>query len=276
MIPFGTLDKAILPRIDEEGTDAHDLNLDRIPAVNAAQRLIQSAVTSLLEAKKYSGEGLRDLNYTAVFQTSMFGQIDIDRILGSLPDPDDHLKKKVHKLWSVVAVYPEFTSEGAQEVTYDPVQTRSSLRADVRFTAPLRDSKHLTQQQWAGGETDVFSPGSSLLTNTKLRTYGHLFGTRAIVETGAVANTTLTVVGIPDGKRQLVAVGYLKVPDMVPPMPGGVSDPLYTSTRLEWPDSMMELLVAVACRMVTMKQGDNTTLNSLSGEEAAMLIRAIA
>lgn len=276
MIPFSILDRAIIPRIDEEGTDAHDLNLDRIPAVNAAQRLIQSAVTSLLEAKKYSGEGLRDLNYTAVFQTSMFGQIDIDRLLVSIPDPDNHLNKKAHKLWSVIAVYPEFEGAEPYEVIADTVPTRSTLRSEVRFVAPIKDSKHVTQQQWAGRSTDVFSPGSVLMKNPKLRNYGHLFGTRAVVGTGPVANTTLTVLGIPENQRQVVAVSYLKVPDLVPAMPLGTTDPLYISTILEWPYSMLELLVAVSCRMVTMKQGDHTTLNSLSGEEVSMLLQSIS
>lgn len=275
MIQFSKLDKAVTPRIDEEGTDAHDLNLDRIPAVNAAQRLVQSAVTSLLEAKKFSGEALRDLNWTTVFQTSDKGQVQLDQDLGSIPDPNNPQNKTQHRVWSVVAVYPEFESYQPQNLLPMALPELSRARADIRFSRPLKAAKRLTQQQWADGTTDIFAPGSDLLTNPALKNYGYLFATRPLSDQGPTTRPVLTVTGLGPG-RHLVAVSYLKVPAEVPPMPGGTMDPLYGGFQLEWPESMLELLVAVTCRMVTIKQGDGTTVNSLSSEEMNMLLAAIA
>jgi hypothetical protein len=270
MIPYNVHDAQLIARLDAEGTDSYGLNEDRITATNAAQYMLQGALNALVEKNKKLGESLRDLNWTAVFQTSLFGQVDIDTLLNTAS-----INRIPHKLWTVLAVYPEFESAEAQTLTPDPISVHSMLRQDVRFTSPIEAAKHYTQQDWANSKKDLFAPGSPLMTNTKLKEYGYHFGTRAVANTGPVANTTLTVLGTPAGKRQLVAVSYLKVPEAVKTMPLLESDPLYTQTKLEWPESMAELLVSLTLRQMTYQVGDQTTLYQLTSEETGLLLNAL-
>jgi hypothetical protein len=122
---------------------------------------------------------------------------------------------------------------------------------------------------------DTFAPGSPLNTNAQYREYGYLFGTRTATNTGPTSQVTLTVVGGPSGKRQLVAVSYLKSPSDVLQMPQEEQDTLYTNTFLEWPDSMAELLVSVTHRQMTIGIGDGTTAYQLSTEEITTLFNAL-
>jgi hypothetical protein len=271
MIAFNKVDQQVRARVDAVGTDHYDLNLARIPAVNAAQHLVQSALSSLIEGKKFSGEALRDLNWTAVFQTSEFGQIDLDRLLGTAT-----INYIPHKLWTVLAVYPEFRSSEAQTLTTDPIPVHSLLRQDVRFVSPVKAAKHYTQEQWASAQGNIFAPGSPLMTNAKLKEYGYLLGTRTATNTGPTSQVMMSILGTPPVGRQLVAVSYLKVASTVSEMPLEEGDTLYTQTMLEWPDSMEELIVTAAHRILSVKQGDGTTLHSLSMEEMGMLLQTVS
>lgn len=271
MIPLEVIDDLVLARLDAKGTDAFHLNNDRIPAYNSAQHILQSAVGALIEGKKFSGEALRDLNWTAVFQTSLYGTIEIDRILSAAA-----INYIQHKLWTVLAVYPEFDSAAPKAVTYDPIPMRSVLRQDVRFTKPIKAAKHYTQEEWARARRNIFMPGNDFLTTSRVREYGYLYGSRPVANTGPTTAVPLSVVGLIDGQRHLVAVSYLKVPEQIRTMPLLENDPLYNATSFEWPDSMTQLLVTVAHRMLTFPVGDGTTMNSLSTEEMGMLLKAIA
>ncbi|HRA18044.1 MAG TPA: hypothetical protein PLZ24_12955 [Flavobacteriales bacterium] len=268
MIPFSKVDEQMLSRLDAVGTDHYDLTLTRIPAVNGAQYMVQSALSSLIEGKKFSGEGLRDLNSSAIFQTSQFGQIDVDQILGTAAPGNIP-----HKVWTILGVYPKFISTPTVQVITDPVAERSQFR-NARFIRPLKSSHHLTQENIAEASTDPFAPGSPLNTNPDLQEYGYTFGTRAVVGGGMPPVTTMTVVGGPAG-RQMIAVSYLRVPKTVPNMTDE-TDPAYAGTQLEWPSSMEELIISAALRIISIKQGDGTTLSGLSAGEMNMLIQAIA
>lgn len=269
MIPFSEHNAQLTARLEAEGTDSFGLNEDRIPATNAAQRIVQGVLASMLEARKFSGEGLRDLNWTAVFQTNAWGEVDIDHILRSSTTGVDR-----HLLWTVLAVYPEFEAEAPWAVIPNNPARFSMLRPDVRFVSPIKAAKRWTRQQWADVKQDMFAPGSPLMTNPLLREYGYLFGGRTAVAGGTATHTLLSVMGLPPGKT-LVAVNYLKAPAPVPSMPLREDDPLYGSTMLEWPESMAALLGSVTMRQLGYPIGDGTTLNQLSGEEMTMLINAI-
>ena len=273
MIPFSYIDGQLLARLDANGSDAYDINLDRIKAVNGAQKLILSAISSFMASKKPSAEAVRDLSFTAVFQTSMFGQIDIDSLLLGIILPIPSWKPPGHKLWSVLAVYPEFEATGATTIIPDSIPTRSKIRQDIRFAIPIKSAKHWTDEQWAGVKNDPFAPGNSQFTGS-LKEYGYVFGSAPLTTSGTKA-LPLTIVPYVTGVRSLVAVSYLKLPVMVPDMTGE-TDPLYTQVQLEWPESISELVVAVALRVISYKQGDNSTLGSLSTQEMSILLNAIS
>lgn len=269
MIAFRDVDEQVLARLDAVGTDAYDLNLDRIPAVNAAQHAVQHALTAMLEERKFSAENLRDLNVVPVYQTSLYGQVELSA-------PSSNGATLPFDVWSVVAVYPEFIAAGPMTPVPDTVDTRSWLRPDIRFTAPLKAAKRYTQEQWAAVNKDIFAPGNTIATNPKGKEYGYLWANRALVAGGPPSRPVLTVLGLQQGARHQVAVALLKPPNMVPQMPLYEADPLYASTQLEWPDNMRDLLVASALRALSYKQGDGTTQYTLSTSELSMLMGLIS
>lgn len=269
MIPFAeAIDKPILSRLDANGSDAYDLNLDRITAVNGAQYQCVAAVNSIMEKTKMVGEGLADLNKTAVFQTTQFGQVAIDDLLALAPVNQ--------KLWTILAVYPEFQSTDPQAIVVDPIPTNSLLRTDVRFVKAIRGAKRWTQEQQPGVELDIFAPGNTTITTPETKDYGYTYGTTPITTTGQAATKLLTILGGPTPPaRQLVAVSYLKQPNLVPAFTSEL-DPNYATYQMEWPPSMVELLIAVALRILAIKTGDGTTQYGLNSQEMGMLLQAIA
>lgn len=271
MIPFAeVIDKPILSRLDANGSDAYDLNLDRIRAVNGAQYQIVSAVNSIMERTKMVGEAFVDLNKTAVFQSTEGGQVSIDALLASNPLNQE--------LWTILAVYPEFASYGPQVINTDLIPDNSTARFDIKFIKGLKSAKHYTQEQDADVNKDVFAPGSPMASAFPANDeWGYRYGSEAFSVGGVAPTKRLTLLGpIAFTERKLVAVSYLKVPTLVPEMPQGELDPLYASTQLEWPPSMAELLITVALRILAIKTGDGTTQYGLSSQEMGMLIQAIA
>lgn len=268
MFPFSALDSAVLARIDAVGSDGYDLNTDRIPGTNGAQYQCATAVRSFLEQKKMTGEALRDLNYTSIFQTTHAGQVAVDDLLALAP--------LNHKLWSIIGVHPEFESYEPQVIVGDPLPANSLIRTDLRFIRPLKSSHHQTQEQQSDSEQDIFAPGSGIVpvTDTKVQ-YAHTFATHPITTVGQQVGVLMTVTPHTFGARRLVAISYLKSPKLVPPMPGNLLDPLYNTTTLEWPESVLELMIAVTMRILSIKVGDNTTQYVLTKEEENQLLRAI-
>lgn len=269
MIPFAdAIDKPILSRIDANGSDAYDLNLDRIRAVNGAQYQLVAAANSLMEKTKMVGEGLVDLNRTGVFQTSQYGQVAIDDLIALAPVNQ--------KMWTVLAVYPEFQATAAPVVIPDPIDTNSLVRLDVRYVKGLKAAKRYTQEQQAGVELDIFAPGNTMITTPETKDYGYTYGTTPLTNTGQAPSKQLTILGGPASPaRQLVAVAYLKQPELVPAFTSEL-DPNYSTYQLEWPPSMAELLIAVALRILAIKTGDGTTQYGLNSQEMGMLLQAIA
>lgn len=271
MFPLRTLDDTVLARLDAKGTDAFHLNNDRIPAYNSAQRIVQGAINSLMQAKKFSAEQLRDLNQDAVFQTSTVNTIEIDRILQTTI-----VNYVPQKVWTVLAVHPEFVSyPSAPVITPDTVALRSILRPDVRFIRPIESAKMYTQENAGKASKNPFMPGNTAGIGKKDNGYGFFFGSEPTTTVGPGPAVVLTLMGLPEGVRHLVAVSYLKVPLEIRQMPLLENDPLYNQTFLEWPDSMIELLVAVSLRMLSYPIGDGTTLNALSTQEMSMLLNAV-
>jgi len=263
----------MLARLDANGTDAYDINLDRIKAVNGAQKLILSAISSFLNRKKPSGEAVRDLKSTAVFQTSQFGQVTLDQLLLGLVNFVPPWQTSSQKLWAVLAVYPEFQSVAPYTITPDAVPTRSIFRGDIQFVKPVKSAKYWTEEEWSGVQNDPFSPGNNLFSGT-MKEYGYVFGSSPVIASG-IRPLPLTIVPYTAGVRSIVAITYLRHPNYVPEMTGE-TDPLYTQVQLEWPESIAELLVAVSLRLISYKQGDNSTLGSLSTQEMSILLNAIS
>ena len=269
MIPLREVDEEVRSQLDANGSDAYDLNFARIPATNAAQNQLMSAVRSFQERNSMVGESLRDLNYTAVFQTTEAGQVALDTLLALAP--------LGHKLWSVMGVHPEFDSYEPQSIVADPIATNSRIRTDLRYIRSRKSSKLYTQEAQSDVSMDIFAPGNSIVpSDNPTVEFGHTLGSTAVVTGGQQVGVTLTITPHTIGTRRLVAVSYLKVPSTMPNIPtNSIQDPVFLSAQLEWPASCKGLLVSVIRRILAIPIGDGTTQYVLSKEEENQLLRAI-
>lgn len=265
MIPLSYADGQVLARLDAVGSDGYDLGTDRIPAFNGAQQLLTATLNAGFDTRKPTGEGLRDLNKTAVFQTSEFGQIAIDQLLD----------RGSQKLWTVIGVHPEFQAAIDPQLVIDLIPTNSLLRTDIRFVKAIKSAKRITQEEVGMADKDVFSAGNSMIDETSPDyQYAYYLSGTAFTSVGQNVGTTLSVIRHNPGTRKLVGVSYLKVPEMVPNMVDEL-DPLYATTQLEWPDSISELLINLVLKLLAIKTGDNTTQYTLTQNEVGQLLQAI-
>ena len=251
--------------LDAEGSEHYTFDQDYLPNINGVQDQLLSVIGQLLGARKFTEEGLRELNKVAVFQTNAYGEIDIDECLtqtggqGQLPNPP-------HKLWTVVAVYPEFDSAGDTSIITIGVPPPTSLmRGGVRFIRPIKDAKRYTQEQHGMLRKNVFMQGNQTLTG-EMKTYGYFIGSEKRWTALPSVGRTITIFPHTTNQRTLVAVAYLKVPSQVT----AITD------SIEWPESMRDLIVQMVYRRMAFKQGDGTTAYGLSSVEMNMLAQALS
>jgi len=251
--------------LDAEGSEHYTFEQDYKPNINGVQDELMAVISQLLGARKFTEEGLRELNKVAVFQTNTYGEIDIDECLtqvggtGQLPGP-------AHKLWTIVGVYPEFESFGSTDIiTIGIPPPRSLMRGGVRFIRPLKDAKRYTQEQHAIIRRNVFLQGNQTLVN-ELKSYGYFIGSEKRWTALPSVGRTITIFPHTTNERTLVAVAYLKVPEQI----DAITD------NLEWPDSMRDLIIQMVFRRMAFKQGDGTNAYGLGSAEMGMLTRALS
>lgn len=257
----------MLFRLSAEGSEHYRDQQEIIPALNGAQDILVANISTLFDRNKASAAAFRELNETMCFQTSWFGEIDLDsELFHADPIIGTGTSLEPVKLWEVVAVYPEFESTSyptqPSTVLINPVD--SLRRPDVRYSAPIKAAKRYTQEEVARLRQDPFSPGNGMLSGS-LKEYGYFFGAKQRVTSTPQTGRMITIFPHPFHEFRVVAITYLKVPKRV----AAITD------SMQWPESMTELIVAMALRQIAYKQGDGTNLNMMTQGELSMLTQAL-
>lgn len=244
--------------LDDEGSQRYLFDEDHKPAINHAIDSIVSAINSLFAENKLSPENLRELNYTRVWSTNHFGRVFLEgALLGVAIE---------HKIWTILGVYPEPTLTGTPGTNpANPRADQSTYRPTLAVAELPYAAKRLTQEQWTDGRRNAFVKGNNHFANTALKSFAYLDESNYTAnnyQPGGAGGYEITVRPVPTAPQRLVAISYLAVPNRVQTI----------NDTLQFPATMLHMIVQMSLRYTAFKQGDGSTLIGLSTQETMQLI----
>ncbi len=135
------------------------------------------------------------------------------------------------------------------------------------FLSSEYSAKRLTSEEWNENRGNPFSAGNTIqdpATCPEIASYAYKNFTDY---TSTSYNITVPreIEIRPNIKDERVAIEYLKVPDLV----------LTAGDTIEFPASFEHLIYQKALNFVSFKQGDNTTINSVTNADLNLLVQSI-
>lgn len=240
-------------RLDAEDSDRYLFDQDYKPAINGAQDWIVTALNPMFSSKKFSAEGLREITYTRIFQTNSFSRISFDQAaLG-------------HSIWTIIGVYPEPIVNAPFSILPPTDNSKSLYRNDLSFISSNESAQRLTAEEWNINNRNAFKAGNTILNNS-LSFYGYRDFSNYASSSYTGASGTREIAIRPLVPIELVAVEYLKYPTQTN---------LITDS-LDFPESMTEFIVEKALNFLSYKQGDRSTIYSVTEMESKRLLALIA
>jgi len=235
--------------LDADGQgDYYLFDQDFKPAINYAIDFVVSQINHNLEQKKFSGEILRELMRTRVYQTSAYSRVQFDAS---------------DNVWSILAVYPNpSVSIDPATVLPDPdtEPATSYLVTTASYLSGDESAKRLTLEEWNENKNNPFVSGNNVVTATELQQYAYLTFQNYSSDYQYAATREIEVRPELDGK--LVAISFVEYPTQVS----------LITDNVEFPESATNLIVDLSLRWIAFKQGDGTNINALSDRDARILI----
>ena len=247
------LSKQIRFALDAEGADHYKDDEDIIPAINAAQRWLVSVINKHLSKEKFTEESFSELSHARVFQTSQNSRIQLDVF--------------PHNVWSILAVYPlpETKNNGLQYQIVNPDPDESYLLIDLFHVSSEKSAKRLTVEEWATNRRNPFEAGyegDDICDD--LKDYAYLDPIDYNYdgdELGRIQEIEIR----PKLDRKKVTVFYVQKPEAITQLTDNI---LFT-------DNMFQMLFNKALEYISYKQGDNTTLFTVTQKDISDLYNSI-
>lgn len=237
--------------LDAEGSDRYLFDTDYKPAINSAVNWLVSVFNRAFETNKLSGENLRDLMKTRVWTVNSFSRFKFDEAVIN------------EKLWSVLAIMPKPDVFPAQLPPLLPNEYTSQFMPDVAFVKSDFSASLMTVEKWNENKKNIFSAGNELLNND-LSNFAYLTEIDYSTDTTYLQDGEMEI--RPSVAGEFIAMTYLKEPAEV----GLITD------VVEFPSSLRTILVQKALNFIAVKQGDQTTLYSITDKDVKELIPLIA
>lgn len=251
MISVQSVNDVTLARLDAEGSDRYLFDQDIKPGINSAISWLVIVFNAAFAQKKLSEENLQDLTKLKVWQANNFSRVDFDESLVG------------QKLWTVLGVFPTPTTTpaaGTLPALPDPV--KAVFRDDLTFVSSDFACDRLTLEQWNQNRDNVFLAGNTRVTN-KLLSHAYL----GFVDYSSTSYSTVKEIEIrPDISSQLVAISYLKIPEEITDI----------SDNIEFPGTLLELVVEKTLNKISYKQGDGTNLYAVTERDIARLVQLMS
>lgn len=238
--------------LDAEGSDHYDDTLDIIPAINASVRWAVGVINVALGEKKISEESLSDVSIARVMQTSKDSRIEIE----SIPD----------EVWTILAIYPlPETDTTGNPAVVQPDPKASVHRDDLYHVASEFDAGRLTVEEWQINKKNPFESGNIIvdIDCPDLVQFGYLNPIKYFKDTGASSVKDIEIRPYID--KGLVTVVYVKVPDVITAL----------TQVIDLPSSVFQVIFNKALDYISYKQGDGTTLNTITQQDIQTLIQTI-
>lgn len=240
----------ILSTLDAEGSERYTFDQDIKFSINASMEILITWFNRAFGDKKLSPEQLRELVKVKVWQANQYS-----RVAFNATDVG-------HDFWTLFGVYPKMKAN--RNLTGSPLKNKSEskFRDDISFISSEKSAKRLTLEEWNQNSKNAFMPGNTIL-NGALADYAYLdFAdfTSKSYDAGGKDKVEITV--RPDIPGELVGLAYLKYPTQV----NAIGD------SIEFPESLTELFVEIACNKISWKQGDGTNLWGVSDKNISRLV----
>lgn len=252
MILASKIETAIRSALDAEGSDYYKEVEDILPAINYSVHFVVSVINAALGQKKIGEEIFRDLSQARVFRTSIDSRISFD----DFPD----------EVWTVTGVFPlpETGNTGAAvpSMTDDK---KSYLRVDKYHKNSQFAAKRLNIDEWTTNRNNPYAAGyDKSVVCPELRLYAYLNPVTYNPDSSVSIAHELEV--RPALSKELITVFYIQKPGEITALTDSVP----------FPEAVMEMLVNKALFWIAYKQGDQTTLATMSQADINQLASLIA
>lgn len=234
--------------LDAEGSDRYTFDQDYRPAINSSIEWLQSVFNRAFADKKLTEENLRDLIRTVVYQTSSFSRVKLDSVSMNA------------SVWSILKVNPEPTVyPSTATINTLPNAYDSQFRSDVTYVRSSYSAKRLSTEQWEENRGNIFEAGNNILLND-FKKYAYL-GDANYSSSGYGSFPEIEI--SPEIPNQFVGITFLKYPT-----------PINLSTdSIEFPETLINLVVQKALNYISFKQGDQTNLYSVTSRDVQTLVQ---
>jgi hypothetical protein len=239
-------------QIDAEGSEYYLFDQDFKPAINSAQDWLVGIINARMGEKKFSEEIFQDITFARVFQTSAFSRIRLDPT------------QLLHEVWTILAVEPNCVTDPAFVAQVLPFPQDSIYRDDLVQVDSSFFASRLASEQWAPNAGNPFSSSHNLEVGETANYFGYLNYTN-YTSTGYTLTAPQHELEIrPHIPSAPVTIRYAKVPAII----------TATTDLVEFPAFCMDYVVSATLDYISVKQGDQSTLNQLSEKFLATLIGA--
>lgn len=235
--------------LDAEGSDRYTFNEDYKYAINSSVEWLQSVFNKAFADKKLTEENLKDLIRVAVYQTNAYSRVRLD-------DPSLGLF-----IWSILKINPK-PSVYPDNATVDILAEDylSKYRDDVSFIKSNFSAKRLTTEQWEESNDNIFEAGNSKMLESFIN-YAYLNPQDYTSSSYAPGGAEVEVK--PSVPNEFIAVTFLKYPTPID----------LITDEIEFPKSLLNLVVQKALNFISMKQGDQTNLYAVSTRDIQTLVQ---
>lgn len=238
--------------LDAEGSDHYRDDLDYIPAINAAMKWLTSVVNAAFGQGKIGEEFFREITYSGVFQTNNNSRVSLNVI------PSE--------VWTILAVYPLPVVEVnlSLPVPATPLTTQSYYLSNLIHVRSDASCKRLNLEEWAVNRDNPFEAGfeADYLCEDLTR-YAYLSPVN--YNGSSVGSLSQELEVRPRLINKKVTIFWVKKPNVI----------LTINDVVEFPNSVFQLLFNKALYYISFKQGDQTTVNSISNADIQQLLQVL-
>lgn len=246
MIPVQTIVDRVVSILDAEGSDRYLFDQDFKPAINLTKDWVVAVFNKAFADKKLSEENLKELVQTKIWTTSTFSRVRID--------------PTVVNVWTILGIKPKPTVHPSASIpTIGVNPDTSTLEAAVSYIASDFSARRLTIEEWNENKNNIFEAGNNITTVS--------FTEYAYLNQGDYSSSSYTTAGEieirPDIPTEFVGITYLRYP----------ADVAVIGDNVEFPETLINLIVNKVLNYISFKQGDRTNLFTVSGQEVATLVK---
>lgn len=245
--------------LDSEGSDYYTWDRDLKPALQYAQDSVAGLISQARAIRKESTESLRDLIFTRVWLTSQYSRV--------LLLPDQEIEP--FYVWEIDEVICEPTITPATNLPAPSKPENSVLMLDRSYISGGINADRLTLDEWLDNEKNPFKDGNTFMQdNSSMKSYAYrelsTYLSTNYNPDGVAPKTEIQI--RPALSNQPVAITYLQYPNAISAEDGNI----------QLPPQLLSMVVSKALQFISIKQGDQTTVNTESRKEVAELMAVLS